>query len=59
MVLQHSSVGNPYIGIPKQAFSLMPMKGYPTELCCNIIISYDYVQSTYNTTFYRLDPYSF
>ena len=33
-------------------------RDFPTELCCNTI-SYNYVQVTCFTTFYRLDPYSF
>ena len=58
MVLQHSSVGNPYIVIKLNTCYGMPMQGFPTELCCNTI-SYNYVRITCFTAFYRQDPYSF
>ena len=56
MVLQHRSVGNPYIGIKLNTCYVMPMYGFLTELCCNTI-GYSYIPETCFTTFYCLDPY--
>ena len=39
MVLQHSSMENPYVRIKLNTCYCMQMKGFPTELCCNTTTS--------------------